>query len=554
MDLVERPAMWLKDTRLRLILFAAFIIQVVVCITAIGIYHPDQYFQIIEFSSHQLNRASAVGHVWEFAAQLRPTLQVYLFSAYYELCSGLGIQDPYLQLELLRLLFGLALFVFFNGLTLWYFRREDRRILYFILLLLNFSWILPYTRTLYSSEMLSSVLFFGAVFVYERWGRKQDKRARQKRGSRTSIQARGVPTVRRVGPAGGHGGSRQRGTAGPIGGDAAGRAAIWVYPAAGFLMSLAFYTRFQTGFAIVGFLIWMVWPGKDLRRLAPLGAGFLAGVILNTGLDYGFYHHWVCTPYTYFRVNIMEGKAASMGTSSFLVYIAVLLAVVLAPPLSIFLLFAGFRTALLKKLDRPIVLSVVCFIVGHCLVAHKEERFLFPILNVLPIIVGWGLPGLLDWLRRQRNGVRKLIKGAAWFSVGLNTILLGVLLITPYSQAIYFTWQLKKNFKGEPATIYSLGHTPFETEERLPFVFYESGVSNLQWKRLPANDSLPAIGDRAVYVSTTYNQIGGRKEYLDSLGYEAVFYSSDMLWGVNELLHSMKINTINDIWVLYKKK
>ena len=505
MDPDERPAMWQKDTRLRLILFAAFVIQVVVCITAIGIYHPDQYFQIIEFSSYQLNRASAAGHVWEFAAQLRPTLQVYLFSAYYELCSGLGIQDPYLQLELLRLLFGLALFVFFNWITLWYFRREDRRILYFVLLLLNFTWILPYTRTLYSSEMLSSVLFFGAVFLYERGARP-------------------------------------------------GRGAMWVYPAAGFLMSLAFYTRFQTGFAIVGFLIWMVWPGKDLRRLAPLGAGFLAGVILNTGLDYGFYHHWVCTPYTYFRVNIIEGKAASMGTSSFLVYIAVLMAVVLAPPLSIFLLFAGFRTALLKKLDRPIVLSVVCFIVGHCLVAHKEERFLFPILNVLPIIVGWGLPGLLDWLGRQRDGVRKLIKGAAWFSVGLNAILLGVLLVTPYSQAIYFTWQLKKNFNGEPATIYSLGHTPFETEERLPFVFYESGVSNLQWKRLPVNDSLPAIGDRAVYVSTTYNQIGGRKEYLDSLGYQAVFYSSNMLWGVNELLHSMKINTINDIWVLYKRR
>src|ERR1700722_6350784 len=206
MDLVERPLMLRKDTRLRYILFAAFVIQVVVCITAIGIYHPDQYFQIIEFSSYQLNRASAAGHVWEFAAQLRPTLQVYLFSAYYKLCTGLGIQDPYLQLEWLRLLFGLAVFVFFNAIALWYFRREDRRILYFVLLLLNFTWILPYTRTLYSSEMLSSVLFFGAVFLYEA-GRRP------------------------------------------------GRVATWVYITAGFLMSLAFYTRFQTGFAIVGFLI-----------------------------------------------------------------------------------------------------------------------------------------------------------------------------------------------------------------------------------------------------------------------------------------------------------
>jgi len=526
MAFVDQMATLLKDSKLRLILLAGLMVQVVVCITAIGIYHPDQYFQIIEFSSYQLNRASAAGHVWEFEAQLRPTLQVYLFSAYYELCSGLGIRDPYFQLELLRLFFGLLLFVFFNGMALFYFRREDRRILYFVLLLLNFTWILPYTRTLYSSEMLSSVLFFGAVLLWKPGGRsgKPDRRP------------------------------RQRGADGPMETGAIGRGGSWVWLAAGFLMSLAFYTRFQTGFAIVGFLIWMLWPGRELRRLAPLGAGFLAGVLLNTGLDHGFYHQWVCTPYRYFRINIIEGKAASMGVSSFLVYIAVLAAVVLTPPLSIFLLFAGFRTALLKKLDRPIVLPVVCFIVGHCLVAHKEERFLFPILNILPIIIGWGLPGLFGWLRRQRAVLQWLIRGVAWFSVGLNIILLAVILVTPYSQAIYFTWLLKKNFKGEPVTIYSLGHTPFETEERLPYVFYESGARNLLWKTLPVNDSLPAVGDKALYVSTTYNQIGERRQYLDSLGYETVFYSSRLLWGVNEFLSSMKMNTINDIWVLYRKK
>jgi GPI mannosyltransferase 3 len=541
MAFVDQMAILLKDSKLRLILIAALMVQVVVCITAIGVYHPDQYFQIIEFSSHQLNRASAAGHVWEFAAQLRPTLQVYLFSAYYELCSGVGMRDPYFQLELLRLLFGLLLFVFFNGMALFYFRREDRRILYFVLLLLNFTWILPYTRTLYSSEMLSSVLFFGAVLLCEAKGRsgKPDKRASQRRGSRIRAQGRGALAVRRVGPA-------ETG--------ATGRPAIWVYLGAGFLMSLAFYTRFQTGFAIVGFLIWMIWPGREIRRLAPLGAGFLAGILLNTGLDHGFYHQWVCTPYRYFRVNIIEGKAASMGVSSFLVYIAVLLAVVLTPPLSIFLLFAGFRAALLKKLDRPIVLPVVCFIVGHCLVAHKEERFLFPILNILPIIIGWGLPGLFGWVRRQRAVLQWLIRGVAWFSVGLNIILLAVILVTPYSQAIYFTWQLKKNFRGAPVTIYSLGHTPFETEERLPYVFYESGARNLLWKTLPLNDSLSTVGDKALYVSTTYNQIGERRQYLDSLGYEAVLYSSHMLWGVNELLSSLNMNTINDIWVLYKKK
>ena len=498
----ELTEMIRKDSRLKLLLTAAVVVQVITCITAVGHYHPDQHFQLIEFSSYQLHQPSAAGKVWEFSAHLRSTIQVYLFSAYSRLCMGLGIGDPYVQLEVLRLVFGLTLWVFFNGITLYYFRRGGRPILYLVLLLLNFSWILPYTRTLFSSEMLSSLLFFGALFLYEN-------------------------------------GKRSWGMA----------------LLTGFLFSLAFYARFQTAFAIAGFLVWMLWPGRR-QGILPLALGFLPGVFLNTVLDHGFYHQWVCTPYTYFRVNILEGKAASMGTSSFLVYIAVLAAVVLTPPMSIFLLFAGFRTSLLKKLDHPLVLSVVFFIVGHCLVAHKEERFLFPIVNVLPIIVGWGLPGLIDWVRSRRRGWRGLIRGIGWFSAGLNVFLLSVLLFTPYSQAIHFTSQLRNNFRDrdKPATIYAVGRTPFETEHHLPFVFYRTRTDNMRFKVVGDSDSLRLLPDTVEYITTTYDQLIGKKVLPDSLGYQRVLYSSRLLWGVNETLESIGMNTINDIWVLYKKR
>lgn len=489
-----------NDTRLKLLLTVAIVVQVITCITAVGHYHPDQHFQVIEFSSWQQHRPSAAGDVWEFSAHLRSTMQVYLFSGYSKLCLGLGIRDPYAQLEVLRLIFGLTLWVFFNGITLFYFRRERRPILYLVLLLLNFTWILPYTRTLFSSEMLSSLLFFGALFLYE-----NSKRS-------------------------------------------------WM-PAllTGFLFSLAFYARFQTAFAMAGFIVWMLWPGRR-KGLLPLAAGFFAGVFLNTVLDHGFYHQWVCTPYIYFKVNILEGKAASMGTSSFLVYIAVLAAMVLTPPMSIFLLFAGFRTSLLKKLDHPLVLSVIFFIVGHCLVAHKEERFLFPIVNVLPIMVGWGLPGLIDWVRSRRKGWQGLIRGIGWFSAGLNVFLLSVLLFTPYSQAIHFTSQLKDNFRDRSVTIYTVGRTPFETEHHLPFVFYRGSADNLRFKVVGNSDSLGLLPDTAEYIATTYDQLVGKKAMLDSMDCRQLLCSSRLLWGVNKTLESIGMNTINDIWVLYEKK
>jgi hypothetical protein len=197
---------------------------------------------------------------------------------------------------------------------------------------------------------------------------------------------------------------------------------------------------------------------------------------------------------------------------------------------------------------------VVCFILGHCFVAHKEERFLFPILNVLPIIIGWGLPALFAWFGHQRRGVRRLIVGTAWFSIGLNILLLAVFLITPYSQEIYFTYELKKNFNGEPATVYSISRTPFQTEHHLPFVFYESGTPNLQWKTVGESDSLRDLQDKPEYVSATFDQTVDHAAMLDSMGYHRVIYSSRLLWNINGFLHSIGMNSINDIWVLYKKK
>ena len=493
-----------NDSRLRLLLLCSLLVQTIVCLTAVGIYHPDQYFQIIEFSSYQLHRPSAAGNVWEFAAQLRPTMQVYLFSAYYSFCTALGLHDPYGQLTVLRLLFGWALFLLFNAICLYYFRR-DRRVLFYVLLILNFSWILPYTRTLYSSEMLSSFLFFGALFLFEVT-------------------------------------------------DRAGVRGRWIAILTGFLFSLAFYARFQTAFAVAGFLLWMLLAPGERRLWWPLALGFVLGLGLNTFLDAAFYHRLVFTPYTYFKVNLLEGKAASMGTASFLVYLGVLAAVVAAPPLSIVLLYKGFAASLKQRWRHPLVLSLVFFIIGHCFIAHKEERFLFPIANILPVIIGWGLPGLFDWWWRQRAGMRRLFNGILYFSVGLNFFVLGLSMLTPSSQALYFTARLRRNFGERPVKIYSLDRTPFETDARLPFVFYQQGVPNLRFTKLGVNDSLRFVRDEAEYVATTYNQVKGRMRLMDSLGYERVLYSSRLLWGINEFLESRGINTINDIWVLYRRR
>ena len=490
-----------KDSRLQLLLLASVIVQVVMCITAIGIYHPDQHFQLIEFSSAQLHKP--FGYVWEFDAHIRPSLQIYLFSGYRIFCGWLGLNDPFLQMTVLQVIFGLTLFVLFNSLALWYLREGDRRILYWVLFILNFSWWIPYTRTLFSSEMLSSLLFFGAVFWY---ALKSEK-------------------------------SR------------------WLIPLlTGLLFSLSFYARFQTLFAILGFGCWMLFFERKYYKLLPMLAGFIIGVVINTGLDYGFYHQWVFTPYAYYKVNILEGKAASFGTSPFTVYIGELMGITFAPPISILLLYFGFRAAILKKLSNPLTLAVLFFIVGHCIVGHKEDRFLFPVLSVLPIFIGWGLPDLIQWYRTRKEGFRKWIKGIAVFSITLNLIVLVLLFFTPYCQSLHFAQQLRRHFKNEHVTIYTVPRTPLETDSHLAFVYYQAGVGNFAWKTVKNVDSMRYFSDKATYFATSYNDLKDNKLLPDSLGYEKQFCSSQILWGVNTMLQSLGVNTINDIWVLYKKK
>ena len=486
------------DRKVQWILGIGLLIQFLFCITAVGFLHPDQHFQIIEFSSYQLGEPNGANSVWELASQIRPTLQVYLFSAFVKGCRAVGITDAYSQMTVIRTICGLLSFALFNALGAFYF-KNDRRVLYIVLLLVCFSWTLPYIRTFYSSEMASSVAFFGAVLLYE-----------ATKGKRNLL-----------------------------------------YPLlTGFIMALSFYLRFQTAFAIVGFGLWWLFFDKKWHNLLPLLLGFAAGITLNCWLDYRFYHQFVLTPYRYYYENIIVGRAAEFGTSSFVRYILLLALVIGAPFISIFLFYYSLKSVV-QQYRQPIIWVTVFFVIGHCLVAHKEERFMFPILNVLPIITGWSLTGFLQYYNRLKTGSKRIWKGIIGFSFGLSALALVLLIINPYSQSIEFTRKLKNKLPTN-AVVYCIDRTPFETPSKLPLQFYRNSVPNLQLKKISTVDSARYL--HHTYLTTTYNDARDSIPFLDSLGCKPVLYSSAALWGINNFLQSKKKHTINDIWVLYWKE
>jgi len=491
-----------NDRRLIWVLLTGLIIQVITCITAVGGSSFDQHFSIIEFSSYQLNTENAADYAIELEKMLRPTLQVYLFSGFIKCCHALHIYDPMTQLTILRVLLGILMLAVFNGIAVYYFRGDKKNILFYVLLILNFSWIFPYTRTLYSSEMMSGLVFFAALAIYQH----------------RSARPRPVPYAL----------------------------------LSGFLFSLAFFFRFQVGLAFAGLGLWLLFVDKKYRLLPYLLAGFLAGFAINIGLDSLFYGEWVFTPYNYFHHNIILDKASDYGTSGVFKYIGLLLAVMVAPPISI-LLFWYLVKSLFRNYRNPVLLSVVFFIAGHLFVPHKEERFLYPIFSALPLLIGWSLPEFIQYYNRCRRWIAVLIRVTLLLSVMINTVLLALFIITPYSQTVYFGQKLRAEFRKQPVEIHCLRRTPYETLSSIPMTFYSRSYKNIVFIKSGSPDSLLAHTDNKEFLTATYNELKPCLGRIDSLGYKPVLYSSGFLWKVNRFLHARKGPTINDIWVLYRK-
>ena len=490
------------DRRTRFIVLTGLIVQILFCITGTGAYHTDQHFQVIEFSTWHAGEPSGVPYVWEFTNHVRPTIQIWMFSAWHAAAKFIGLTDPYLELTLLRLVTGIVMFIVFNALTIYYLRNKEKYIQHIGLLLLNFSWFLPYTRTLFSSEMMSSLVFFISIGWYDA---KKDK----------------LP--------------------GSI-------FLIFI----GFLLALSFYLRFQSGFFIAGFGVWMLLEKKG-KHIVQIAIGFVTGVLINSWADYLFYDHWVVTPYEYFAANIFDKRAASFGTSSPFTYIGVLVALTPVIPISLFLYYYAAKS--LKRNYRHVLfLAFIFFFIGHSLVGHKEERFMFPLLNVMPVILAWGLPYFRNYYASCKKWIRYFLGSMIILSVILNSLLLVLLLLNPYSQTIHYTSLLQKKFRNERADtkIYCLDRSPFETPSKIPFRFYEKGFKP-EIIKIPQKDSIRHLQGSGIYFTATYDQVQNDRKLIDSLGFKPILYSSRLLWRVNEGLHANKIHPINDIWVLYQK-
>ena len=326
-----------------------------VAVNSHGYYHPDEHFQLIEFAGLKLGWNETSDLAWEYNEQIRPTIQVVIATAVIGSLQSLGMENPYqigIVLRLLSAILSLLCFLFLLRYLLPTLKNKQTWLLLFIAAL-GF-WFMPYVTGRFSSEAWSGMLLLPIIA----WS--LNKELFQK-------HALGL----------------------------------------GLLLGFSFYFRFQMAFAFAGWVLWVLLilkPGKSFWKCV-LGVAIAAAV--STLSDFWFYENWVFTPWQYFKQNIINDVAASFGTSPWYFYFEGFMKGPgrIAGPFIIF----SFIYFLIKKPKSQLMWLIIPFIVCHSLIGHKELRFMFPLVFLIPVIFAEVFTEI--WMSSNRKLVLKSIVG-----------------------------------------------------------------------------------------------------------------------------------------------
>lgn len=352
---------------------------------SVGFHHPDEHFQIIEFCNYKLGNIPASDLSWEFEAQIRPALPVVICYGIISAQNFIGMTDPFMQAFVLRLLMAILVWYVLKKLThhvLPDFKSTETGKLFMVAIFTL--WFMPYISVRFSSENQAALCFLAACLILL----KNTSAAENKKSF--SLFAAGV------------------------------------------LLALSFYFRFQMGFALLGIGLWLLFVNRmPFKHWVGLLGGGMLGLALCTAMDYWLYGAWVVSPYNYFTANVVNDAASGWGVSPwwYYLYLSFIQAI---PPIGLFILIFFFPGCF-RRGKHLFLWALVPFMLAHFLVPHKEMRFLFPmIFPILYITFAGAEAFILTPLRA------KLKKGILLFLLIVNIPLLFFRTLAPAREIVYY--------------------------------------------------------------------------------------------------------------------
>jgi phosphatidylinositol glycan class B len=405
--------------KIRNICLCIFILSVYI-LTAVhsnGYHHPDEHFQLIEFAGLQAGWNYGFNLAWEYGAQIRPALQPMIAACMFKALNLFGVTDPLLLSMALRLLTAVLSLICIGIFVKSFLPSVQTGYRTAFILFSYLLWFLPAVNVRFSSESWAGLTLLPAVsIIYS-----------GKNGKNGNVMA-------------------------------------------GILLGLSFVFRFQMATAILGLLLWLIIIRKEkIKDILYLLSGITAVVIAGTAIDSWFYENFVFTPWNYFKVNIVYDVASQFGVSPWFFYFREIL---MRPTLFIGLIILLSMLVLLLYTYKHILLwCIVPFMLVHSLIPHKELRFLFPVVNFVPLIVILAFQTVKSICRERFNTAFVPLLIIAAF---VNT---GGLAMMSFKPAMYgnvnMIKHIKKHCTGQ-VNLYTIAYSNPYSEGLLSARFYSN--------------------------------------------------------------------------------
>jgi phosphatidylinositol glycan class B len=402
----------------------------VTCVTAYFSYayfHIDELVQVIGPARLKLGD-EVPGLPWEFEAHMRPWLQPAVYYAFARVLGVAGVRDVFALTFAWRLVTGLlawgAMAAFLRTSSAWFERDEERRAHVRVATMLGF---LPYLFVRTSQESASATAFtFGFAILLA--------------GTPPNAPI-AAPSWRRL-------------------------------VAAGAACGLAFEMRYQTVLLTIGLVAWMRFVGRiSWRALGIFVAGAVLPVVVALPIDRWGYGVWTFPPIEYVRVNVFEGASVLFGSEPPFAYFWLEPSNIFAPVVVV--LLVAMLVTWWRHPKHAVTWTTAPFFLVHCLLTHKEERFVFPMVMLATSFVtlafapGAGKPlAVARWLWERRRGVA--MKALAVFNFG------GMLLLALYPlgwnhHVVFARWVHQEH--GDELRAYAIEPYDRNPPEYLPRVY-----------------------------------------------------------------------------------
>ncbi|XP_039626202.1 GPI mannosyltransferase 3 [Polypterus senegalus] len=127
-----------------------------------------------------------------------------------------------------------------------------------------------------------------------------------------------------------------------------------------------------------------------LYNAAPVGILILG---ISTFIDSFFFGKWILVHLNFLKFNVIHDVASFYGSHPWHWYFTQGIPVVLGPHLPFFI----HGTLLAPKRYRILLTAIVCTVIVYSLMAHKEFRFIYPILPFCMLFCGQSLAKLRSW-------------------------------------------------------------------------------------------------------------------------------------------------------------